>query len=744
MNVTAPEFVPSQSPSGNSPSGSNTNLARSSRAGRPQTPTNQGGNFSKHNNTSGQHAQKQGRQKRASQREKKAAGASDAPQVVVDDYEVRFIRLCDRLKLLRQIVGQFVNKRGDISLTHLLNFTFPPRQQSSAVTPTKRRGTSYQPFLKEKFINANYRFVMDPKGDYTANLFDSDIIVEWNDIQQVLVPTSKPQQCPICLSEPMAPRMTRCGHVYCFPCILHYLSLDESSKWVKCPLCHDAIYGKDLKSARFIHIDGGSKISPLEPKEMSLTLVKRGINSALALPRSAYATWKQYPFSISQSVPPPVSNTALAPFAKLMVSDSNYLRSEVLEPDRKELGQALNEALHEESMLRALGGDRSKASIETGLATAGSERPFIEMALAEVKKKLASLPPDLLAPVSSVVWFPREEPESILTDDAGEKGKNVESGKRKQSGDGVDGASRPKSRQSGPPSDGYYYFYQASDGQHIYLHPLEIRLLKHEYGEYDRFPDTLNVKVMTIQESTMTEDLKKKCKYLGHVPYSCDVNFCELDLNGLVSADTLAVFEREVKQREKRYKKLQDEILRERASPSPTGASMSVPEGFIPIQERTREQITNSWEDPTLFETLWPAARPSNLATSPSDEASSSISASPPARGFAQTPKAKEDNSHSFANIAAKKASGSGPVWPRKPQGAWGARAEAAEDFGEFEDGMGWALDLEEALVASSGSTGGAASVEIEQPVSQNRGSGKKGKGQKKILLVSNGGQRKF
>jgi len=52
--------------------------------------------------------------------------------------------------------------------------------------------------------------------------------------------------CPICLDTPCAARITKCGHIYCWPCILHYLELDHRS-WRKCPICHEAIHKSDLK-----------------------------------------------------------------------------------------------------------------------------------------------------------------------------------------------------------------------------------------------------------------------------------------------------------------------------------------------------------------------------------------------------------------------------------------------------------------------------------------------------------------
>lgn len=52
--------------------------------------------------------------------------------------------------------------------------------------------------------------------------------------------------CPICLYPPVAAHITRCGHIFCWPCMLQYLSLSDKS-WSKCPICYEAVHSSDLK-----------------------------------------------------------------------------------------------------------------------------------------------------------------------------------------------------------------------------------------------------------------------------------------------------------------------------------------------------------------------------------------------------------------------------------------------------------------------------------------------------------------
>lgn len=88
-------------------------------------------------------------------------------------------------------------------------------------------------------------------GDYSIHMCDPDRLVDWDHIEEIHVDTNSTIACPICLYEPTAGKMTKCGHVYCWSCILHYLSLSDKT-WRKCPICFESIYKSDLKSARVI------------------------------------------------------------------------------------------------------------------------------------------------------------------------------------------------------------------------------------------------------------------------------------------------------------------------------------------------------------------------------------------------------------------------------------------------------------------------------------------------------------
>jgi len=109
-----------------------------------------------------------------------------------------------------------------------------------------------------------------------------------------------------------------------------------------------------------------------------------------------------------------------------------------------------------------------------------------------------------------------------------------------------------------------YYFYQTPSGAHLYLHPLDVKVLKHEFGDYLDFPLDLSVTFQAVQESSVTPDLRKRFKYLSHLPLNCDVSFAEVMLDQIVSPGTLEKFEKELNAREdRRLEKLRMERIDE-------------------------------------------------------------------------------------------------------------------------------------------------------------------------------------
>jgi hypothetical protein len=97
-----------------------------------------------------------------------------------------------------------------------------------------------------------------------------------------------------------------------------------------------------------------------------------------------------------------------------------------------------------------------------------------------------------------------------------------------------------------------YYFYMAPP--HLYLSPLDIRLLKSTFGHFHNFPTTLLPRVEHISSKTVDEALRKRAKYLNHLPLGCVVNFLECDWADLLPEHVLEQFESDLERRRKQHR----------------------------------------------------------------------------------------------------------------------------------------------------------------------------------------------
>ncbi|TFK56790.1 hypothetical protein OE88DRAFT_1670263 [Heliocybe sulcata] len=493
------------------------------------------------------------------------------------------------------------------SLNHLLNFSLPPRQSQVQSIPrrSRRTGTQQGVWNKERFLNAQYRFVMNPGGDYTVHFADPDIYFQWQDILQIIVPKMSAaastagngdaishdqglQTCPICLSPPVAPRMTKCGHVYCYPCILHLANTSDKG-WVRCPICFDSINEKQLKSVKWYdcppHIDEDLDQAPAESSSsgsnadlsafptgrpgstIRMRLMQRPQITTLALPRSS--TWP------SELLPPHQAPFHFLPdvytYSKFMLATPAYL-IQALTKDLDDLAieRRTLAGMHDELSVTFVDAASEKVRLQIAKAAA-LETPMLQDAInksyrdqSEIDARVsraaqrkaeeqargdtqdtAEVPLEFLATQSAgYPVSPRRAPSVPLTT-AKSSPANVASGRNSR---------QRRNVNPPPPSTQTYYFYQSASGLPIFLHPLDIKILFSHFHSYSSFPDMINVRVEAFSEGSVNDDLRKRCKYLAHMPEGADVVFVEADLEGVVGTEGLRSFEGALKSRRARRK----------------------------------------------------------------------------------------------------------------------------------------------------------------------------------------------
>lgn len=160
-----------------------------------------------------------------------------------------------------------------VNMNHLLNCTFKARE----AVLSERRPTGNSLYKKMPPINhvrthcqTLLRNVKGCPGPEEMAL-DIDMHVDWDECIAGLKfyqEKDSKNSCVICLSDmPLCPRSTRCGHVFCFPCILHHFSVQtdqdypaQSSSWHKCPICHKEILKRKLKPSRIVSTEPKIKV----------------------------------------------------------------------------------------------------------------------------------------------------------------------------------------------------------------------------------------------------------------------------------------------------------------------------------------------------------------------------------------------------------------------------------------------------------------------------------------------------
>ena len=451
-------------------------------------------------------------------------------------------------------------------------------------------------YSAQHYLQATCQFVLSDSADLVNHTIDPDAIVDWDVVEQVVLKQggSEPTACPICLFPPNAAKLTLCGHVYCWPCILHYLALsDDSSR--KCPICDHMVAREDLRSVVVVpqpdHCTGAT---------IEMRLMKRDRESLIAVPADS---------DLDTSVFPAVADAGPnRRFIKMFTASAAEVGANILARERKELEEQWTkegsqpEGCFIQEALALLAKREEVNTLKSSMAVP-KERPpqgpeMVKYMHDEVK--VMSETKDNVDAAKVVVDPFAEEKNEVSGGADCENNENIEAvggnginekqmvleqvdekaeEARARYSSGESGGSfeedeQPEVRvedldisevQSKPGKRQTFYFYQASDGQPIFLHALNVQMLVTEFGSLENCPSTIKAQILEKDSSSMTTDLRDRLRYLRHLPVCTAFEVAELDISNLVSRATLGQYAGQLEERHRRRgKRAREEKRREK------------------------------------------------------------------------------------------------------------------------------------------------------------------------------------
>lgn len=280
---------------------------------------------------------------------------------------------------------------------------------------------TYRPVVQtnnEITLNPYYRFAVK-SGNYRPFHNDPNLVLDWDLVRKVRILTDSEVKCPICLEqELLVGRVNKCGHYYCWPCVIRYMWVSQGTK--RCPICNFPLRSIDLRPVSvqaYMHLTEGIQVT--------LTQIKR--------PKGTISLFSSEHPQITSSSNLAYSDSSHTWFNKISIyseSNSDYNKEKSLLA----------------SAIQSTSDDFEKSSIQKAL--------------------------DLL----EKTWENTEPQE------------------------------KPKNNES----QDFYYFYQVSDGQPYFLHPINMKILKKQFGSWESCPITLRCKLLEIERIHITEADQRK------------------------------------------------------------------------------------------------------------------------------------------------------------------------------------------------------------------------------------------
>ena len=333
---------------------------------------------------------------------------------------------------------------------------------------------------------------------------------------------------------------------------------EKKVRWKRCAICEDSIFISEARPVRWFVGQEGEP--PREGADVVLRLMERGFESSLALPRECADS------TTFDSGIPWYYTAEVMDYARIMKGSEDYMQSQYdREISEIEYQEKEDELLFGEETFwtrKAVNAIRDAKERIQGIGNPPSDlaqrlQEKVSLRKSAVNEDYGAMQANQFAESPQLGLYtsqnrhprdPRIELSSL--------GKSRET--RRASGSFGLNDRRVTNNKLPAPSGAVtssspttFHFYQAL--LHFYLAPLDIRILKAAFGDYSLFPSTVLPRVEHISTGHVVDDeLRRRAKYLSHLPQGCEVSFLECDWTDIVSDEILEKFTTEIERRRKR------------------------------------------------------------------------------------------------------------------------------------------------------------------------------------------------
>lgn len=521
-------------------------------------------------------------------------------------------------------------RQESIDASHLLNFhsgiseSLPstsdshhhntPQQRREAKKAYKKQQAQYEErqirdrLHKSFFLHTSplHSFVISrkQKGSSTAIANKSiqvDKVKDWSSVKIVkcFVPSddsSNLMTCAICLDEYVAPRITECGHIFCYPCFMRHMYANNnvsatasstatgSTKMMiaKCPCCFHLTSQSDLRPVEFVTVQSPHQESKQQPTMEFRKLFRCKSGSAPFVPcthgiKTMHIKRRKHLENL------PSANDVDAMFSRYTyLHYDSYL--EHFQNDLVSLNQEMDNIV---IMYATLMDNMNKMQEES----CENDKYYVSMAIAAVQVEyetaLEGRKEEQRLSESMKKLFEKDYIDVVpYKEEEKNHQENVDKCNEEMLNDNV--PTETKKNQKGfqygkmYASNDYVQFYQSTDGQLCFLSGFNLNCLSHEFSVKDPvfesfdssnsssnkakenaavkppYPDIIKGKIVEVERIHLTPEVRNRMKIFAHLPLYTDVTICELDINKNLSEETKKICKKDMDKRRKKRQAKKD------------------------------------------------------------------------------------------------------------------------------------------------------------------------------------------